>query len=134
MTPDDSTVAQDAPQAGTTTVDYSNIPDDADIPEDVLKSMNEDDIMKLFVMKMIDDKGAENTDELRAKLTNELNEKINIAIISNLPDYLVDNLNKKDNITEEDLSGAVSEAGIDVATITQNAMIDFRNDYLKAEA
>ena len=112
-----------------------SLPEDADLPEEVLADLSQDEIITLYVEKMIADKGVEPTNELRAKLFEELSDEITKKIILSMPDYLVKKLNEDidGGAGDDAINKAIDESGIDVETITEQAMTAFREKYLNGE-
>jgi hypothetical protein len=112
-----------------------SLPEDADLPEEVLADLSQDEIIALYVEKMIADKGVEPTNELRAKLFEELSDEITKKIILSMPDYLVKKLNEDidGGAGDDAINKAIDESGIDVETITEQAMTAFREKYLNGE-
>src|SRR5574344_335957 len=108
------------------------LPEDAEIPDELLDKMSQDQLIAVFAEKMINDKGIEPTDELRTKVINEINDNIDEKIFASLPDYLVDRLKNgfENNMSEDEVNKILDESGIDIDTITQDAMIDYRNKFL----
>ena len=113
----------------------NSLPEDADLPEDVLESLTQEQIVAIYVEKMIADKGVEPTDELRAELREKLSDEITKALILAMPDYLVNQLNEEldGGADDEKIAKAIDESGIDVETITEQAMNAFRDNYLNGE-
>lgn len=94
-----------------------------------------------FVRSIIDKKGligitAEVKEQLVSDLNEKLNDQINRAMISALPDDKVDQLNemldKGDD--EEAIQRFITDSGIDVKQITLNTLVAFRNLYLGDKA
>ena len=112
-----------------------NLPEDAELPEDFLNELTQEEIIAIYVEKMIADKGVEATDELRAELREALHDEITKRMVLALPDYLVTKLNQEieNGAGEEAVNKIIDESGIDVETITEQAMTAFRNDYLNGE-
>lgn len=113
----------------------NSLPEDADLPEDVLESLTQEQIVAIYVEKMIADKGVEPTDELRAELREKLSDEITKALILAMPDYLVNQLNEEldGGADDEKIAKAIDESGIDVETITEQTMNAFRDNYLNGE-
>lgn len=111
------------------------LPEDAELPEDLLNELSQEEIVAIYVEKMIADKGVEPTDELRAELREKLQDEITRKMILAMPDYLVKQLNEEmeKGADEEAVNKIIDESGIDVETITEQAMTAFRNDYLNGE-
>ena len=113
----------------------NSLPEDAELPEDVLQELTQEQIIAIYVEKMIADKGIEPTDELRKDLREKLSDEITKALILAMPDYLVDQLNDEldGGADDEKIAKAIDESGIDVETITERTMKAFRDDYLNGE-
>ncbi len=113
----------------------NSLPEDADLPEDVLESLTQEQIVAIYVEKMIADKGVKPTDELRAELREKLSDEITKALILAMPDYLVNQLNEEldGGADDEKIAKAIDESGIDVETITEQTMNAFRDNYLNGE-
>lgn len=110
------------------------IPDDAEIPQEAFEKLSQDELEALFIEQLITDKGLEPNDVLRAQLKERMNERVNKSIASKLPAEIAERLEAQDEVTEDDLDKAIEEAGLDVAKITEDAMLAFRVNYLKEEA
>ena len=113
----------------------NSLPEDAELPEEILEELTQEQIVAIYVEKMIADKGVEPTDELRAELREKLSDEITKALILAMPDYLVNQLNEEldGNADDEKIEKAIDESGIDVETITEQAMKAFRDNYLNGE-
>jgi len=113
----------------------NNLPEDAELPEDVLENLTQEQIIAIYVEKMIADKGIEPTDELRKDLREKLSDEITKALILAMPDYLVNQLNDEldGGADDEKIAKAIDESGIDVETITEQTMNAFRENYLNGE-
>lgn len=104
---------------------------------EVLKAMDQPELDS-FVEKLIDDKNIEGlTPEGRAQIAGELKDElvqqINRAILMELPDEKLDEIDKKLDSGEmkpEDLSGIVENSGVDVAKITMETLLYFKAFYL----
>ncbi len=112
-----------------------SLPEDAELPEDLLNELSQEEIVAIYVEKMIADKGVEATDELRASLREKLQDEITKKMILAMPDYLVNKLNEEieKGADEEVINKIIDESGIDVETITEKAMTAFRDEYLNGE-
>lgn len=113
----------------------NNLPEDAELPEDVLENLTQEQIIAIYVEKMIADKGIEPTDELRKDLREKLSDEITKALILAMPDYLVNQLNDEldGGADDEKIAKAIDESGIDVETITEQTMNAFHENYLNGE-
>lgn len=109
-----------------------NLPEDAEIPEDIINDLDESQIVAIYVEQMIADKGVEATDELRVKLRGELEDRITENLINALPDDVIDKLDTAvgQNADDKMLEDAINASGIDVEAITEQTMTSFRNEYL----
>jgi hypothetical protein len=114
----------------------SSLPEGSDLPEEILSEYSQEELLAAFVERMIEDKGEVSSDELRAKILDDLNGAISDALVDAMPDYLVKLLNEEfDSGADDDkIQQAIKESGIDVETITEKAVRDFREKYLKGEA
>ena len=101
----------------------NNLPEGAEIPDEILNQLTQEQMLAVFVEKMISDKGIAATDELRGKLYLAM------------PDYLVEKLNNEidQGADEKTINQVIKESGIDVETITEQTMMAFREKYLKEE-
>jgi hypothetical protein len=104
---------------------------------EVIKAMDQPELDS-FVEKLIDDKNIEGlTPEGRAQIAGELKDElvqqINRAILMELPDEKLDEIDKKLDSGEmkpEDLPGIVENSGVDVAKITMETLLYFKAFYL----
>lgn len=113
----------------------NNLPEGAEIPDEILNQLTQEQMLAVFVEKMISDKGITATDELRGKLYVALSDEVTKNMILAMPDYLVEKLNKEidQGADERTINQAIKESGIDVETITEQTMMAFREKYLKEE-
>ena len=113
----------------------NSMPEDATLPENFFADLSQEELVAVYVEKMIYDKGVEATDELRNKLFNELSDEITKQMILAMPDYLVKKLNEDidGGADDEAINKAIDESGIDVETITEQTMNNFRDNYLNGE-
>ena len=113
----------------------NNLPEDAELPEDIFDDLTQEQIVAIYVEKMIADKGLEPTDELRKELREKLSDEITKAMVLAMPDYLVSKLNEEmeNGADEETVNKLIDESGIDVETITEQTMNKFRENYLNGE-
>ena len=105
-------------------------------PRSELAALDQADLMKIYVEQLISDKGVEATDELRAKLYNDLDDYVSDSIIKALPDYIAERVQKHEaegTATPDVYDQAIIEAGINVSDVTENAMKDFREKFLNGE-
>lgn len=113
----------------------NNLPEGAEIPDEILNQLTQEQMLAVFVEKMISDKGITATDELRGKLYVALSDEVTKNMILAMPDYLVEKLNNEidQGADERAINQAIKESGIDVETITEQTMMAFREKYLKEE-
>ena len=113
----------------------NNLPEGAEIPDEILNQLTQERMLAVFVEKMISDKGIAATDELRGKLYVALSDEVTKNMILAMPDYLVEKLNNEidQGADERAINQAIKESGIDVETITEQTMMAFREKYLKEE-
>ena len=113
----------------------NNLPEGAEIPDEILNQLTQEQMLAVFVENMISDKGIAATDELRGKLYVALSDEVTKNMILAMPDYLVEKLNNEidQGADERAINQAIKESGIDVETITEQTMMAFREKYLKEE-
>ena len=113
----------------------NNLPEGAEIPDEILNQLTQEQMLAVFVEKMISDKGIAATDELRGKLYVALSDEVTKNMILAMPDYLVEKLNNEidQGADERTINQAIKESGIDVETITEQTMMALREKYLKEE-
>ena len=113
----------------------NNLPEGAEIPDEILNQLTQEQMLAVFVEKMISDKGITATDELRGKLYVALSDEVTKNMILAMQDYLVEKLNNEidQGADERTINQAIKESGIDVETITEQTMMAFREKYLKEE-
>ena len=112
-----------------------SLPEDQELPEDILADLDQGQIIMIYVTKMMMDKGVEPTDEARNKLAEQLSDEITKKLILSMPDYLVSELNERldAGASDDEIDKAINESGIDVETITEQTMTAFREKYLNGE-
>ena len=96
------------------------------------------DNLDIFVNQIIDEKGLTGlNEESRKTVVNELKsnlvEQINRAILMNLPDEKLDELNNlmdSGTFGNEDMQNFVKDSGVDVNKITAETMLKFKAFYL----
>ena len=112
-----------------------SMPEGEELPEDFFADLNQEEMLVLYVEKMIADKGVQPTDELRNSLREALSDEITKQMILAMPDYLVKKLNEElaAGADDEVVNKLIDESGIDVETITEQAMTAFREKYLNGE-
>lgn len=94
---------------------------------------SQEQMLMQFVDQLIDEKKIPKTDRLRAELKEKLTNVVLTEILMNLPDYLLDKINKatdEDHASDELIEQVINESGIDTTQITEKAMINFREEYL----
>ena len=113
----------------------NNLPEGAEIPDEILNQLTQEQMLAVFVEKMISDKGIAATDELRGKLYVALSDEVTKNMILAMPDYLVEKLNNEidQGADERTINQVIKESGIDVETITEQTMMAFREKYLKED-
>jgi|GEM_PF-801359 len=107
-----------------------------DMPD--LDQLSEEEMLELFVIGLMNDKGMDTLDEpVQKEIAQDLKEqaiyRINQAIIAALPDDKFNELNKKLDegaINDEVMNKIVTESGIDVTKIVEETLLDFRKVYL----
>ena len=107
-----------------------------DMPD--LDQLSEEEMLELFVIGLMSDKGMDTLDEpVQKEIAQDLKEqaiyRINQAIIAALPDDKFNELNKKLDegaINDEVMNKIVTESGIDVTKIVEETLLDFRKVYL----
>ena len=112
-----------------------SMPEGEELPEDFFADLNQEEMLVLYVEKMIADKGVQPTDELRNSLREALSDEITKQMVLAMPDYLVAKLNEElaAGADDEVVNKLIDESGIDVETITEQAMTAFREKYLNGE-
>jgi hypothetical protein len=118
-----------------------NIQNDVEL-EAFLSDKTEDEMLDIFIEKMLIDKGySELDEETKANFRNEIKEelifRINEAIVASLPDDKLtelDELFKTDSATAEKINDIIERSGVDVSEPIQKTMMEFREVYLSAGA
>ena len=112
-----------------------SMPEGEELPEDFFADLNQEEMLVLYVEKMIADKGVQPTDELRNSLREALSDEITKQMVLAMPDYLVKKLNEDidGGADDEAINKAIDESGIDVETITEQTMSAFREKFLNGE-
>lgn len=111
-----------------------NLPEGETLPEDIIDNLTNDQLTAVYVEQMILDKGEEPNDALRGVLLEKLNEKVDRELINAIPDEYNERLEAAlDSGNDEEVSKIIDESGIDVETITAEAMSAFRDKYLSLE-
>ena len=108
--------------------------------EAFLADKSEDEMMDIFVEKMITDKGfGDLPEETKAKFRTEIKDnlitRINEAIVAALPDEKLaelDELFETGEATAEKINDLIEKSGIDMSEPIQRTMLDFREAYLNA--
>lgn len=96
------------------------------------------DDLDTFINQIIDEKGLKGlNDDSRKTVVNELKsnlvEQINRAILMNLPDEKLDELNKlmdTEGFGNEEMQAFIANSGIDINKITTETMLAFKAFYL----
>ena len=103
-----------------------------DFQGDNLKA--QDELMNQYIEKMMSEAGVRVNDRLREDLKMKMQEAILSEILMNLPDYLVDKISELFDAAEPDFSEIqkiIQESGIDVQSVTEKALDEFKENYLK---
>lgn len=111
----------------------------AQITEEELNQMSDEQLLDLFVEQLLTDKGLDALEgEIRKEVHDDLKEKVvfelNRAILAALPEEEFDKLNAKIEAGEVDgeaITETVKNSGIDIDKITETAMMDFRKAFLE---
>ena len=104
----------------------------SDFHGDNLKA--QDELMKQYIEKMMSEAGVRVNDRLREDLKMKMQEAILSEILMNLPDYLVDKISELFDAAEPDFNEVqkiIQESGIDVQSVTEKALDEFKENYLK---
>ena len=104
----------------------------SDFHGDNLKT--QDELMNQYIEKMMSEAGVRVNDRLREDLKMKMQEAILSEILMNLPDYLVDKISELFDAAEPDFSEVqkiIQESGIDVQSVTEKALDEFKENYLK---
>ena len=104
----------------------------SDFRGDNLKA--QDELMNQFIEKMMNEAGIRVNDRLREDLKMKMQEAILSEILMNLPDYLVDKISELFDAAEPDFNEVqkiIQESGIDVQSVTEKALEEFKENYLK---
>ena len=94
----------------------------------------QDELMNQYIEKMMSEAGVRVNDRLREDLKMKMQEAILSEILMNLPDYLVDKISELFDAAEPDFSEVqkiIQESGIDVQSVTEKALDEFKENYLK---
>ena len=103
-----------------------------DFQGDNLKA--QDELMNQYIEKMMSEAGVRVNDRLREDLKMKMQEAILSEILMNLPDYLVDKISELFDAAEPDFNEVqkiIQESGIDVQSVTEKALDEFKENYLK---
>lgn len=103
-----------------------------DFQGDNLKA--QDELMNQYIEKMMSEAGVRVNDRLREDLKMKMQEAILSEILMNLPDYLVDKISELFDAAEPDfneIQKIIQESGIDVQSVTEKALDEFKENYLK---
>ena len=112
-----------SPEVGQTQPDFQG---------DNLKA--QDELMNQYIEKMMSEAGVRVNDRLREDLKMKMQEAILSEILMNLPDYLVDKISELFDAAEPDFNEVqkiIQESGIDVQSVTEKALDEFKENYLK---
>ena len=93
-----------------------------------------DELMSQYIEKMMSEAGVRVNDRLREDLKMKMQEAILSEILMNLPDYLVDKISELFDAAEPDFNEVqkiIQESGIDVQSVTEKALDEFKENYLK---
>ena len=104
----------------------------SDFHGDNLKA--QDELMNQYIEKMMSEAGVRVNDRLREDLKMKMQEAILSEILMNLPDYLVDKISELFDAAEPDFNEVqkiIQESGIDVQSVTEKALDEFKEKYLK---
>lgn len=104
----------------------------SDFHGDNLKA--QDELMNQYIEKMTSEAGVRVNDRLREDLKMKMQEAILSEILMNLPDYLVDKISELFDAAEPDFNEVqkiIQESGIDVQSVTEKALDEFKENYLK---
>ena len=104
----------------------------SDFRGDNLKA--QDELMNQYIEKMMNEAGIRVNDRLREDLKLKMQEAILSEILMNLPDYLVDKISELFDAAEPDFNEVqkiIQESGIDVQSVTEKALEEFKENYLK---
>lgn len=104
----------------------------SDFQGDNLKA--QDELMNQYIEKMMSEAGVRVNDRLREDLKMKIQEAILSEILMNLPDYLVDKISELFDAAEPDFNEVqkiIQESGIDVQSVTEKALDEFKENYLK---
>ena len=104
--------------------------------EKQLENLTQEQLLTLFVERLIADKGLEATEELKTELLIGIDKKVNAEIVKALPDEYLRKLNAEFDAgtgTADKIAEIVEESGIDMGKITEKALTAFRNEYLGKE-
>lgn len=101
--------------------------------ESSLANMSQNQLIDLFIDKLIKEKGCVVSDLERSRIAEKLEDAVMTEILMSMPDYLVDRINNgldDGTVTEEFFDEAIEESGIDANKIAEKAMLQFRDDFL----
>lgn len=104
----------------------------SDFHGDNLKA--QDELMNQYIEQMMNEAGVRVNDRLREDLKMKMQEAILSEILMNLPDYLVDKISELFDAAEPDFNEVqkiIQESGIDVQSVTEKALDEFKENYLK---
>ena len=110
---------------------------------DVDYSKLNDEKLEAFVEQLIADKGVELDDEAKEeekdRLLDELNNKLDEAMVNALPEDKAEKLNnlldeKGDEATESEIHAVLYSSTNEISAAIDKTLNDFRDGYLKEEA
>lgn len=112
-----------------------NLPEGQDIPDELLDGLSQEQLAAIYIEQMMLDKGVEPNDALRQVLTEKLHEEVNAKLVNALPEESVKKINDAMDrgASDEEIENLMTESGIDVEAITDEAMTAFREKYMAIE-
>ena len=131
------------PTAPAEPADTSSEPAAEPTDDTILNDLNDEETIDLFVEGLMAEKGVDApTEEIRQdlkdNLKNQLLREIDRALISELPDDKLEELDRvvaaNGQISPEAIAKTITDAGLDVTDIVGTTMIRFRDLYLGKDA
>ena len=112
-----------------------NLPEGQELSDEIIEGLTQEQLTAVYVEQMMLDKGVEPNDALRGVLLEKLEDAINRKLVAALPEDAAKKVEEAlDNgASDEEVEGIINESGIDVETITEEAMTAFREKYLALE-
>ena len=100
-----------------------------------INDMTSEEMVELYAEQLLKDKGEETSEEKILALKERIIDRINMATLNALPAEKLEELNAslENGADVAQIQEAVDNAEIDVAAIAQQAMRDFREEYLKEQ-